>query len=332
MLRAILQALRRAVQRDLGTFRSIKVNNFFLFTALLAYSAVESGLPPWSAYPFLILLALPMLFPLSSDPLDKIPPERLASWPIRPHQRLVLRLAGIAFSPIFWLALVFAMKTGSAAIAVILIAAVLVRPRLPQTNLLRHIPLLPGRLGGLITNNLRGILSVLDTWVALLLSVLATWYRLLTPNFDPAALPILAMLIALALSTQTQSLFGLDYGSGTTLYRMLPLKGRQILLAKDVAWLSVLLILIAPLNILPALTFGLAALVIGHHSSVHVHLPQQRLRFAGGRLLPAGALQIFLSVALGFAEMRRGLPVFFATAGLYAISLWYYGRTAPGAY
>jgi hypothetical protein len=72
------------VQRDLGTFRSLRVNNFFFFIALLAYGAVESGVTPVSAYPFIAIMGLPLLFPVSADPLEKIPAERLALWPLSP--------------------------------------------------------------------------------------------------------------------------------------------------------------------------------------------------------------------------------------------------------
>ena len=78
MLFAILRALSRAIRRDLGTFGGLKVNNFFFFVALLIYGALNSGLPPKSAYPFLLLLGLLLLVPLSSDPLSRIPPDRLA--------------------------------------------------------------------------------------------------------------------------------------------------------------------------------------------------------------------------------------------------------------
>jgi hypothetical protein len=61
-LRAILKALRRAVVRDLGTLASIKVNNLFLFVALLAYGALNSGQPPKSAEPFFVLLGFLLLF------------------------------------------------------------------------------------------------------------------------------------------------------------------------------------------------------------------------------------------------------------------------------
>ena len=92
-LSAILNALRRAVARDLGTFGSLKLNNFFLFIALLIWGALESGVEPKSAEPLLLLLFLVLLVPLSSDPLQKIPPVRLSVWPLGAGQRLVLRLA-----------------------------------------------------------------------------------------------------------------------------------------------------------------------------------------------------------------------------------------------
>ena len=93
MVFAILKALSRAVKRDLATFESVKVNNFFLFVALLMFGALVSGVRPSSAEPFLLFLGFLLLFPLSSDPLDKIPPQRLASWPLTRAQRFALRLA-----------------------------------------------------------------------------------------------------------------------------------------------------------------------------------------------------------------------------------------------
>jgi len=67
-LRAILKALRRAVGRDLAS--SFKANNL-LFLGLLGSSAEA----------LFVLLGFLLLFPLSSDPLGRIPPARLALWP-----------------------------------------------------------------------------------------------------------------------------------------------------------------------------------------------------------------------------------------------------------
>jgi len=193
-------------------------------------------------------------------------------------------------------------------------------------DLLQAIPQLPGRLGGLVRNNLREMLSVLDPYAALAISAGGGAYRLLAAQPDPAAFPILGLLVALTLSTYAQSLFGMDLGSGMTRYRLLPLPGWEVLLAKDAAYLMVLLVLLLPLEVGPGMTLGLAALAIGHHSSVLLELPHQRWRFTGGRLLPVGAVQALGGMALGFVEHERGIWVLAATAVGWAGSVWFYGR------
>ncbi len=298
--------------------------------ALLIYGAVESGLPPWSAYPFLGLMATPLLFPLSSDPMEKIPAERLGLWPLGRRDRIVLRAVSVTLSPIFWLLAIYAVKTGTGVAALLVVViAVAVTARVPQLKAARRVPMARGRWGGLVTAHVRGMLSVLDTWVAILLAVLGWVWRAMGSVRDPEALPILAMLIALTLSTQAQALFGLDYGPGETLLRILPLRGWEILVAKDVAWLGVLVVLVAPLDLGAGMTFGLAALATGHHASVGMRLAQKRWRFAGGRLWPVGLVQILVSGGLGFAEMRRGSGALLAAGVLYCASVWWYGpRTA----
>src|SRR5215831_6957355 len=99
----VVRALWRAVRRDLGTFAALRANNFFFFVALLIYGALQSGTAPVSSYPFVALLGFLMLFPLAADPLAKIPRARLASWPLRPSQRALLRSAALALSPMLWL-------------------------------------------------------------------------------------------------------------------------------------------------------------------------------------------------------------------------------------
>jgi hypothetical protein len=336
---AILKALRRAVGRDLGTFQSIKVNNLFLFVAMLVYGALNTGLPPKSAEPFFVLLGFLLLFPLSSDPLGKIPPARLGLWPLTAGQRLGLRFTSLALSPVAWIGVLILLKTARPLVAFAFFglaagaqgAAALGRyasRRDPHWDLLRRIPQVPGRLGGLVRKNMREILSLLDPYAALLLSVGGGAYRLFGASPDPAAFAIVGLLVALTMSTYAQSLFGLELssGSGMTRYRLLPLAGWEILLAKDIAFLAILLVLLLPLDPAPGMTFGLAALALGHHSSVLLELPQQRWRFTGGRLLPVGAVQAVGGMALGFLEYQRGLLVFAAAAIGYLVSLRYYGK------
>ena len=306
------------MQRDLGTLWSLKVNNFFFFVFLLIYGALQSGLPPWSAYPFLALLGLLLLFPASADPLARIPQERLRLWPMEPRKRILLRLMSLALSPLLWLSFLMPLLLIPLALQCVI--------TLPQSQAIVPVPLLPGRFGALLASNLRQMLSVLDTWLAILLSLVAAAFRFFHPPADPEALPILGMLVALALSTYAQSLFGLDTDGARTRFRLLPLKGWQVLLAKDAAYLGLLLVLVLPLHPLPALTFGLVSLAIGHHSSVRLNLSQHRWRFTAGRLLPVGALQALAGVMFGFLELRTGILVFLSATVLYLASLWWYGR------
>ncbi|HUE00247.1 MAG TPA: hypothetical protein VMR62_11800 [Bryobacteraceae bacterium] len=336
---AILKALRRAVGRDLGTLASIKVNNLFLFVVLLSYGALNSGLRPKSAYPFFVLLGFLLLFPLSSDPLGKIPPARLGLWPLSSGQRVGLRFASLALSPVTWIGVLVLIKTAQPLMALAFFslaagmqAAVTLgnhaARRDPHWDVLRHIPRFPGRLGGLVRKNVREMLSLLDPYGALLISIGGGAYRVFAAHADPEAFAILGLLVALTMSTYAQSLFGLELGSGSgmTRYRLLPLRGWDVLLAKDIAFLAVLFVLLLPLDPGPGMTFGLAALALGHHSSVLMELPHTRWRFTGGRLLPVGALQAMGGMALGFLEYQRGWAVFALCAAGYLVSLRYYGR------
>ena len=328
-LRAILTALARAIQRDLRSYQSIAGNNFFLFVVVLLQQ-------PQSAEFFLLIVGFLLLFPLSSDPLAKIPADRLALWPLSLRQRFGLRLASIALSPIAWIAFGILAKKARFGTALLFLAVAIgiqglmllagqAVKRAPQWNLLRLLPRLPGKLGGPVRNNLREMLSVLDTYTALLLSLSAAGYRFLSraPNAD--AFPILALVVALILSTYAQCLFGLDAKSGMTRYRLLPLRGWQVLLAKDIAYLMILLVLVLPLEPLAGLTAGLAGLAIGHHAAVLKPMPQRRWRFTGGIPFPVGVLQIFAGTGLGIAEHRSGILFFAIAAAMFAVSLIGYG-------
>ena len=71
----------------------------------------------------------------------------------------------------------------------------------PHWDLLRAIPRFPGRLGALVRKNVRETLSLLDPYAALLLSIGGGAYRLFGAHPDPAAFSIMALLVALAMST-----------------------------------------------------------------------------------------------------------------------------------
>jgi hypothetical protein len=321
-LLAILKALRRAVGRDLAS--SLKANNL-LFIGLLGGSAEA----------LFVLLGFLLLFPLSSDPLGKIPAARLALWPLSGWQRLGLRFASLALSPVAWIGALILLKTKRVGMALAFFGlalgmqAVLALGRYmvkrdPHWDLLRDIPWFPGRLGALVRTNVRETLSLLDPYAALLLSIGGGAYRLFAAHPDPAAFAIIGLLVALTMSTCAQSPFGLDSDPGITRYHLLPLRGWEVLLAKDIAFLAILLVLLLPLDPWPGMTFGMAALAFGHYSSELSTLPQKPWRFASGRL-QFGALQTAVGMALGFLEHQRGFPVLGLAAAGYLASVYYYG-------
>src|SRR5436190_20524768 len=104
-----------ATRRNLAAYTLIRTNNFFLFIALLIWGALVSGVEPASSYPFLALLAFLVFFPISSDPLEKLPEVRFAVWPIGARGRFVLRTASLALSPIVWITAALLIWVGRSA-------------------------------------------------------------------------------------------------------------------------------------------------------------------------------------------------------------------------
>lgn len=328
---AILSALARSVWRDLRTFSSISGNNIALFVLIVMYQQ------PQSVAFFLMILGVLLLGPLSGDPLRKVPPDRLALWPLSARQRVGLRLGSLALSPVVWFAVPFFIWTGGVSFGLLLIGAALLvqvavglwnhrRAGRPRSRRAVRMPKFPGQLGGLIQKDLRQMLSVLDGYAALALALGGALYRLFGAHPEPDAFLILAMVVVIAISTYGQCLFGLDLPWGVARYRVLPLRGYQILLAKDIAFLCVAAVLVAPLALLPGLAGALVALAVGHHASVLQPLPQTRWRFTGGTLWPSGFLQVFPLVAVGVATGRASVWYLGLALAAYLGSLWYYGR------
>jgi hypothetical protein len=327
---SVLRALGRAVWRDLRTLQSIMGNNFCLFVLLLMQQ-VESALF------FLLILGLLLLFPLSADPLRKIPADRLKLWPLSPKQRLALRFASVTLSPVAWITVGLLLKTQRLAVAAqFLVAAVVVQilvalgarvaRKAPDFDLLRRIPAAPGMLGELIRKDLRQMLSTLDPYVALALTVSAIGYRIFSKAPDASALSILTVIVVLAMSTYAQCFFGLDGPAGIDRYRLLPLAGWQILLAKDFAFLVIAIPLVLPLRPLAGLGSALVALAIGHHTSVFQPIPQHRWRFTSGVVVPNGLIQSFFLISAGVAVDRQSPLFLIPCVAAYLGSLWYYGR------
>lgn len=328
---AILAAVRHLVWRDLNTLFSLAANNLFFFVVPIAQGAamVPGGLV--ALIPFVVFVGVLLFVPLTSDPLHKISAARLALWPLSARDHVVLRVGSAVISPAFWLALLlFAVGLGSRgalffaamALAVQGISALLTRTtsRVPALNPLRSIPQFPSAVGGLVRIALRQLLSVLDFYAAAIIAVAAMVYRFANPHADPEAFPICAILVALALSTVAQRQFGLDGPSGIARYRLMPLRGWQLVFAKDLALLGTLLVMVVLLDAGAGMTFGFTAAATGRYAALRLHAPQQRWRFTRGDVR-FGILQLIAGLFIAVAYIRIGWWFFAVAAVAYAVSV-----------
>ena len=328
-LRAILRALAAVMRRERKSFGSIASNNFFVATALLLQQA---GV-------FLFLIgALVVLFPMSADPLQKIPPERMALWPLEKKDRMVLRLLSPWLNPITWLLLALAGWSiwHVESFSLFLLAAGLfaIGFALPNFSggwrmdaVLRRIPPIGGQL---VRKNLRELFSTLDFYIALLLSVAGMGYRLFIRELPGDAMMIMTLLIVLALSSYAQCLFGLESAGGIARYHLLPLPGWRVLAAKDIAFLIVVLLLTAPLSPATGLAAALAALAVGHAPSVAELRPQMRWRFTSGAGFSNGALQVIAMSGAGVTAYRINVLILIPAIAACAGSTWWFGRKLEG--
>ncbi len=124
-------------------------------------------------------------------------------------------------------------------------------------------------------------------------------------------------------------------GTGATRYRLLPLRGWRILLAKNFAWLLLLAPLVLPLNAASGFGAGFAALAVGNYRCVTRHIPQQRWRFTSGTLFPDGVIQTILIFAAGNGIASLGATLFVVCLFSWLMSvllfgwLWDRARYAP---
>jgi hypothetical protein len=322
---AILRALARALRRDQKSIAAVVGNNFFIVTALVLQEA--------GAFLYLIL-GLVLLFTLSTDPLRKIPVSRLGLWPLERRERWILRAASPWVNPMSWLiggGAVFVARgkvtVGLWGLCGGLIAAGFVLsalPIAPRGGLWRRMPRFPGPLNHLVRKNLREMLSTLDFYVALLLSLSALAYRASGMKLPEEALMPLTLLVIVALSSYAQCLFGLDGESGLERYRLLPVSGWQVLLAKDAAFLALAVLVTLPLAPLAGFGAALVALAVGHHATVNHQREQIRWRFSAGAPVMEGLMQCALIATAGSSIAHSGWLIG-PSAAVWAGSVWWYG-------
>jgi hypothetical protein len=326
-LAAILKALWRAFQRGEKSIATLAGNNFFLVAVLFLGKA--------GSFLFLIM-GLVVLFPLSTDPLRKIPASRLALWPLDKREHVLLRAISPWVNPMTWAIAALALwamrgsvTVGLWGLAAGLVAAGFVLSELPLPKgaaMWRRVPHFPGPLDQLIRKNLREMLSTLDFYCALLLSLSTALYRMLGPPLPPDAFMAMTVLVVIALSSYAQCLFGLDGAGGWSRYRLLPVSGWRILAAKDAAFLLVVVVLVAPLAPLSGLGAAFIALAMGRRPSVEDARPQTRWRFSAGASPMYGIGQVIAMAFGASAIFLTSKWIVLPCVLIWAASLWWYGR------
>ncbi len=208
---AILKALGRALGRDQKSIASLTGNHFFIVSALVLQDA--------GGFIYLIM-GLVILFPLSTDPMRKIPASRMSLWPIERRERWVLRAVSPWINPVTWAIAALAVWTARGKVTVGLwalvagvVASGFVLSSLPiawNFGTFLRVPNFPGPLNQLVRKNLRAMFSTLDFYCALLLSASVLGFRLALPALPRDAFPVITILVVAGLSSYAQCLFGLD--------------------------------------------------------------------------------------------------------------------------
>jgi hypothetical protein len=198
-------------------------------------------------------------------------------------------------------------------------------PFAPSPGFFRPIPNFPGQLNQLVRKNIREILSTLDFYCALILSLSTIGFRIAGVNMPGEAFMAMTLLVVLALASYAQCLFGLDGAGGLSRYRLLPLRGWQLLAAKDAAFLLVAIPLTLPLAPLVGAGAACVALAIGHSPAVERPRTQTRWRFTTGASIGNGIVQI-VGMAMAASTIWTYPPVMLVCVGTWLGSLWWYGR------
>jgi hypothetical protein len=325
--RAILAALAKITRRDRKSIFSFSANNISYTAVALLFMS-----DPGALIFFAVIIGLVLFFPLTADPLRKIPADRLSLWPLTHREHWTLRAISVWLNPVIWLLVALLVWKRIALDLWALIAVLFVigfaapwRYLGGSGMALRWLPSFPTHLNQLLRKNLREILATLDFYAALVLALAAAAFRIAGRLPADAFLP-LTLLVMLLISTCALSLFGLDGESGFTRYCLLPLPGWQILAAKDAVFLLVSLLLTAPLNPLAGFSAALMALATGHSSSIVRHGDERRWRFQTSHSFGVSVTQIILMILGGGATAAWNGIAAVPCLVIYAISTWRAGR------
>jgi hypothetical protein len=330
---ALLSLLKKLMLKELGSVSSVRTNNF-LFCILLILSASGGTLRVkfWSTFFFQIVLLAPLLVTFSVDTQHRLPPERVATWPLTGRERLLLSSVSFALNPLFvvlffgylfWMGL--AAGLFFVLLAFIVHVTVYAVGRLPfelRTPASLSISRTPLKLGGIAQETWRGLQGTLDFWTALLIAVSGTFYRLFGRAPEPEAFSMLSLFVGIAMSTIGQRMLRLDEGRALLRYRLLPIAGWKLLVTQDMTFLIPLAVMVSLLSLRTGIAFGLVAIAVGRYPSLRQRANQRRWRFVGGD--PRfGVAQVLLGGLAGIGAARIGLWVLAVAFALYVVSIFW---------
>ncbi len=212
---------------------------------------------------------------------------------------------------------------------------------------------LPGRLGPLVQKEQRALRSVPDLWLGLLPVLAAAALSLSIPLSSTVRQAILVIVCALNARVM-QNCLGLDRPAGLTRYLILPIRGKDLLLAKNVAVMVVVALELTLLLAIGAFQSGvtelgaefvvasvllLAHLAWGNVVSVFEPYRTAPYRFSSGGDPVTASLSVLMGSAPGVAVIvlltsdSRATPLAIAAIVLMTMAA-YYGslRYAGGSF
>ena len=118
---------------------------------------------------------------------------------------------------------------------------------------------LPGRLGGLVAKDFGYFRRLLDTHMGLAAAVLGNLYLLTAKDPSQSIFWSFIVIVFLPNAALAFNSFGLDNQAGLGRYTLFPLRGRSILLSKNLAYLMILSVEVLPMIVLAAWRLGVVA-------------------------------------------------------------------------
>ncbi|HKO99268.1 MAG TPA: hypothetical protein VJU86_19875 [Pyrinomonadaceae bacterium] len=211
---------------------------------------------------------------------------------------------------------------------------------------------LAGHLGGLVAKDFRYFRKLLDVYLGVAAAILTGLYLVVAEVPSASVFWSFIVVVFLCNAALPFNSFGLDNGRGMARYTLLPLSGQEILFAKNLAYLLIVLVQIVPLlfiagwrlgsrasalGLVEAATIACAYLTWGNWMSVNHPLKMQFYRFAnsGAALVDAmggiifgtipGIVLIYLWQGTGAGVVGMTALVVLLATILYFLSLQRYG-------